>query len=107
MEAVLHWLGVKKAIALVSLIGAIVSLRFMPDAMTPGGKALMVLGGWSSAVYGTETVMFYAGIPDKHHLGAAFFVALFSMSLCAAIHKAINSLDLGGAIKSWISKRRD
>lgn len=106
MEAIFHWLGVKKALAIVGLFGAVVSLKFVREEMTIGSAALMVLGGWSTTVFGTETVMFYAGIPDKHLLGTGFFVAVFSMSLCAAVSKAINTIDLGGIVRAWLTKRR-
>ena len=87
-------LGINKTAALGGLIGGLLSLRWVGE-LDWKGRMFAVCFSVAVANYATEPLYIALAIKGLHQAGMAAMIALFSLSLAAAIFKALNEAQLG------------
>jgi hypothetical protein len=88
----MHWLetllGLKPVIA--GFIGSIVSLKWVPEAVTTRAKVWTVLTAFSCAVFLPPMLWEWFGITKEGtQVGVSFVVGLFGMSVAGKLYAAI------------------
>ena len=95
---ILDWfcvvLGINKTAVLGGLIGGLLSLRWVGEVDWKG-RSFAVFFAISIANYATEPLYLALAIKGLHQAGMAAMIALFSLSLAAAIFKALSEAQLG------------
>lgn len=98
-------LGMKMQTIFSSFFGALVSLRFI-RAETWWGRAMLVIGGFGGAAYGTPIILHALEWPIAYEPGAAFLLGMFGMSICDAVARAVAAADLWSVIRGWLEKKQ-
>lgn len=80
-------LAIKPGLAIVSLIGAAVSLRYMKDIQTIPARLSVVATGGTTSYFITPAIVDYFSLLHTSNAayGIAFALGLFGLSLTAAI----------------------
>lgn len=115
--AFLAALGIKLAVLVSSAVGGFLSLRFFEGEQLPDGtcrplgvgqKWFIAGAGCAMGVYLSGLVVDFFQLTDKTgrvEVGLGLAIAVFGMSLAAAIVKTLRELNLGGVIESWLTRR--
>lgn len=100
MGAIAAALGLKTSF-FVGLIGAVVSLAYLPEMKTKGQRAMTALGGACCANWCAPLVVSWFGVQSAGgEASIAFLIGLFGMSLAAAVIKIITDGSLWQVVKS-------
>lgn len=77
----------KPGLALVALIGATVSLRYIKDVNTLGARVSVVVSGGTISYFSTPALVDYFALVQGGNAayGIAFAIGLFGLSLTAAV----------------------
>lgn len=89
IDQIASTLGLKKAALLGGFLGALVSLRFFPEAQSWWQRCTTLFSGWVCAAYVAPLAAATLDIAEKHEGGVAFLVGVVGMALIANVLQAI------------------
>jgi len=81
-------LGLKPATVLAALLGAVVSLKFVPGNNL-WQRGTNVVGGWLTATYAAPFAISFFSMNDRLEPGFAFLIGLYGMTAAAAFVQEI------------------
>lgn len=108
-------LKIELSVLVSSTVGGFVSLRFFDGTPQDDGtvKPLtlkqrwsIVLAGCAIGTYGTSLVMEILKLQTgtRVDVGIGLFLGVFGMAFASAVVKALQGIDLRGAVESWIKR---
>lgn len=98
-------LKIELSVLVASTVGGFVSLRFF-EGLTTKQKWAIVLAGGAMGTYGTGLVMELLKLQTgtRVDVGIGLFLGIFGMAFASAVVKALQGVDLRGAVESWIKR---
>lgn len=108
-------LKIELAVLVSSTVGGFASLRFFDAKQNPDGTTTplslkqrwsIVIAGAAIGTYGTSLVMELLKLQTgtRVDVGIGLFLGLFGMAFASAVVKALQGIDLRGAVESWIKR---
>lgn len=108
-------LKIELSVLVSSTVGGFVSLRFFEGKQRPDGsveplgikqKWSIVLAGGAIGTYGTSVVTGLLNLQTgaRVDVGIGLFLGIFGMAFASAVVKALQGIDLRGAVESWIKR---
>lgn len=108
-------LKIELAVLVSSTIGGFVSLRFFEGKEREDGtieplsikqKWSIVLAGGAIGTYGTSVIMELLKLQTgtRVDVGIGLLLGIFGMAFASAVVKALQGIDLRGAVESWIKR---
>lgn len=112
VSATLVALGIDPAVLFASGVGGYISLHLFEvddDAATTRRRRFtIVFGGAAIGTYCSALIMAGLDLPERNvriASGLGLMLALFGMSLAAAIAKAVRGTDFREVLESWLKRR--
>lgn len=90
---------------IAGLLGAIVSLRWLPVEMTKLGRAVSVLGGFGAAMFvGPMIAELVEVTTSRGEAGIIFLSGLFGMMFAGEVISALKEAQIGPLLRDWLRK---
>lgn len=88
------------------VLGAVVSLRFMPTGTSWSARAMSLLGGVAAAAYVAPAMAEWLGVAGARiEAGMGFLVGSLAMVVLGEATQAAHDAQVGQAIRGWLRKR--
>lgn len=100
LDALAVVLGVKRDALIVAFLGAVISLKFVPEMDRWWKRLTMVAGGFLCAIYIAPAIADIFEFKARAESGITFLIGLLGMSVIAAVVKLVSSGELWSALKS-------
>ena len=88
------------------VLGAVVSLKFLPVGATWGARAMSLIGGIAAAAYVAPALADWLGVASiRIESGMGFLVGSLAMVVLGEATQAVHEAQVGTAIRDWLRKK--
>lgn len=88
------------------ILGAVVSLRFLPAGATWGARFMSLLGGVGAATYVAPGMADWLGVASvRIESGMGFMVGSLAMVVLGEVTLAVHEAQIGRAFRGWLRRR--